>query len=44
MPDLITYGILAALLALVFFLYLMVRRTVKGFKQGVEDSQRKRKR
>jgi uncharacterized BrkB/YihY/UPF0761 family membrane protein len=37
MADMITYGVLAALLALFFFLYLMVRRTVVGFKEGVQD-------
>ena len=36
MQDVIIYGILGALLALFFFLYLLVRRTVQGFKEGVE--------
>ncbi|MFB6075374.1 MAG: hypothetical protein ABEJ89_10210 [Haloarculaceae archaeon] len=39
MPDLFTYGILAALLGLFFFFYLMIRRTLLGFKEGVEQGQ-----
>jgi hypothetical protein len=35
-------GILALLLLFVFFVYLMVRRTVTGFKEGVEDGQKGR--
>jgi hypothetical protein len=37
MADLILYGILAAILLFVFFAYLMIRRTVVGFKEGVEE-------
>lgn len=36
MADLIVYGILVLLLLFVFFAYLMIRRTVTGFKEGVE--------
>ncbi len=42
MADLILYGILAAILLFVFFAYLMVRRTVVGFKEGVEQGQDRR--
>jgi hypothetical protein len=31
------YAILAVLLGLVFFLYLMIRRTVTGFKEGMRE-------
>lgn len=41
MPGWEVYGILTVLLALIFFLYLMIRRAVTGFKQGMKDSQRK---
>jgi ABC-type uncharacterized transport system permease subunit len=41
MPGWEVYAILVVLLALVFFLYLMVRRTVTGFKEGLEGSRRK---
>jgi ABC-type uncharacterized transport system permease subunit len=37
MADPIVIGILVALLAFVFFMYLMLRRTVTGFKEGVEQ-------
>jgi hypothetical protein len=40
MLDPITWAILAVLLGLVFFLYLMIRRTVKGFMEGVEKGGR----
>jgi hypothetical protein len=36
MADWMVYGILAAGLLLVFFFYLMLRRTVLGFKEGVD--------
>jgi len=42
MADLILYGILAAILLFVFFAYLMIRRTVVGFKEGVEQGQDRR--
>ncbi|WP_255317988.1 hypothetical protein [Halomicrobium sp. LC1Hm] len=41
MPGWEVYAILAVLLLLIFFLYLMVRRTVTGFKEGIKESQRK---
>ncbi|MDR5656172.1 MAG: hypothetical protein ACQEQJ_02050 [Halobacteriota archaeon] len=34
----IFYLILAALLLFFFFIYLMIRRTVLGFKEGVDRS------
>jgi hypothetical protein len=37
MVDLIVYGILAILLLFVFFAYLMIRRTVTGFKEGMDE-------
>jgi preprotein translocase subunit YajC len=40
--DLVTYGILALVLLFVFFAYLMIRRTVTGFRQGVEEGQNRR--
>ncbi|ESS04494.1 MAG: hypothetical protein A07HR67_00665 [uncultured archaeon A07HR67] len=42
MVDIVMYGILAGILVFVFFAYLMLRRTVTGFKQGVEDGQNRR--
>jgi flagellar biogenesis protein FliO len=42
MADIVMLGILAVLLLFVFFVYLMVRRTITGFKKGVEDGQRDR--
>jgi hypothetical protein len=36
MTDLIVYGILAVLLIFVFFAYLLIRRTVTGFKEGMK--------
>jgi hypothetical protein len=41
MQEWITYGILAGLLMLFFFLYLLVRRTVQGFKEGLNQNSRK---
>ena len=37
MADLIVYGVLAVILLFVFFAYLMIRRTVTGFKEGMEN-------
>lgn len=37
MEDWIIYAILGTLLALVFFLYLLIRRTVVGFKEGLQQ-------
>ncbi len=39
--DLITYGLLAAVLAFFFFMYLMLRRTFLGFREGLENSREK---
>jgi hypothetical protein len=41
MADLLIYGVLAVILVFVFFAYLMIRRTVTGFKEGMENSNRK---
>jgi preprotein translocase subunit YajC len=41
MTDLIIYGILAVILVFVFFAYLMIRRTVTGFKEGMERGDRR---
>jgi hypothetical protein len=38
MTEWIIWAILGGLLVLFFFLYLLVRRTVTGFKEGIEDS------
>ena len=37
MVDVMMVGILAVLLGLIFFAYLMVRRTLTGFQEGVEQ-------
>jgi len=42
MVDLVLYGILAAILLFVFFAYLMIRRTVVGFKEGVDQGRKGR--
>ena len=42
MADPIVIGILVALLLFIFFMYLMLRRTVTGFKEGVKQSQKKK--
>ncbi|WP_280663801.1 DUF7859 family protein [Haloarcula amylovorans] len=39
--DWLTYGILAAVLAFFFFMYLMLRRTFLGFREGLENSKEK---
>ncbi len=39
MADPIVIGILVALLVFIFFMYLMLRRTVTGFKEGVNQGQ-----
>jgi hypothetical protein len=43
MADPIMLGILAVLLVLVFFAYLLLRRTVTGFKEGVEEGRNGRR-
>lgn len=37
MPDPFMVTILVVLLALIFFAYLLLRRTVVGFKKGVKE-------
>ena len=37
MADVFMIAILVVLLALIFFGYLMLRRTVVGFREGVEQ-------
>jgi hypothetical protein len=41
MVDVITLGILAAVLLFFFFMYLMLRRTFMGFKEGFQQSKEK---
>ncbi len=41
MVDVITLGILAAVLLFFFFMYLMLRRTFLGFKEGFQQSKEK---
>lgn len=36
MSDWIIYAVLGGLIVFFFFLYLMARRTVLGFKEGVD--------
>jgi uncharacterized BrkB/YihY/UPF0761 family membrane protein len=36
MVDWLTYGLLAVVLGFFFFLYLLVRRTILGFKEGYQ--------
>ena len=38
--NLIVVEIIAVLLAIVFFVYLVLRRTVLGFKEGMRDGKR----
>jgi cell division protein FtsX len=42
MADPIVIAILVALLAFIFFMYLMLRRTVTGFKEGVQQGSKKK--
>jgi ABC-type uncharacterized transport system permease subunit len=42
MADPIVIGILVALLLFIFFMYLMFRRTVTGFKEGVQQGSKKK--
>lgn len=37
MTDWIIYGVLLGLVVFFFFLYLMARRTVLGFKEGMDS-------
>lgn len=36
------YGMLAALLLFFFFIYLLLRRTVLGFREGMDESRKRR--
>ncbi|WP_254272764.1 hypothetical protein [Haloarcula marina] len=40
MNNLFIYLLLAAVLAFFFFMYLMVRRTLLGFKEGFQESKK----
>ncbi|WP_458188902.1 DUF7859 family protein [Haladaptatus sp. NG-WS-4] len=40
LSDPVFIGVLVALLAFVFFVYLFIRRTLTGFKEGVQKGQR----
>lgn len=42
MADLIVYGILAVILLVIFFGYLMLRRAAAGFREGFDQGQRDR--
>lgn len=42
MADWIIYGILAGLVLFVFFIYLMARRTVLGFQEGMDGGRDRR--
>jgi len=39
--DLLTLGLLVVVLGFFFFMYLMVRRTLLGFKEGVQSGRDK---
>lgn len=41
MVDWLTYGLLAVVLAFFFFMYLLVRRTLLGFKEGYQQAEEK---
>jgi len=41
MADTLTYALLAAVLLFFFFMYLMLRRTFQGFKEGLQQSKKK---
>lgn len=40
--DPVLVGIVVIMLAFVFFVYLFIRRTLTGFKEGMEESKRGR--
>ncbi|MFB6106523.1 MAG: hypothetical protein ABEJ70_06090 [Halobacteriaceae archaeon] len=42
MADLAFWGLVALLLVFVFFVYLLVRRTILSFRQGFDDGGRGR--
>lgn len=35
--DLFVFGVILAVLLLIFFIYLMLRRSLLAFKEGFED-------
>jgi len=37
------YGMLAALLLFFFFIYLFIRRTLLGFKEGMDEGRQERR-
>jgi len=39
--DILTLGLLVIVLGFFFFMYLMVRRTLMGFKEGVQSGRDK---
>lgn len=38
--DLFVYGVIIAVMLVIFFIYLMLRRSLLGFKEGYQDSRR----
>lgn len=38
--DWFVYGVILAVMLVIFFIYLMLRRSVLGFKEGYEGSRR----
>jgi hypothetical protein len=44
MVDVAIAGIVVALVVFFFFIFLMLRRTVTGFKEGMDDGGRDRRR
>ena len=40
MNTIIVVTVLGLILLFIFFLFLMMRRSAQGFKEGVEDGQR----
>ncbi|WP_266078972.1 DUF7859 family protein [Haladaptatus caseinilyticus] len=40
LSDPVFVGLLVAILAFVFFIYLFIRRTLTGFQEGVQKGQR----
>lgn len=38
--DWFVYGVILAVMLVIFFIYLMLRRTLLGFKEGYEGQQR----
>jgi len=44
MVDVVIAGIVIGLVVFFFFIFLMLRRTITGFKQGVEGGENRRNR